>query len=117
MPVDTPTLLPVLPDGITPDISRPAPDRLLAGDPVHTTWAVETRGTLHAGIWQSTPGKWRISYSEWEYVLILAGHSVLTDATGRQAHLRKGDRWILRPGFEGSWEVLETTLKDYVILE
>jgi hypothetical protein len=30
-------------------------------------------------------------------------------------HLRAGDSWIIRPGFEGTWEVVETTLKDYVI--
>ncbi|MBB4525923.1 UNVERIFIED_ORG: putative cupin superfamily protein, partial [Rhizobium sophorae] len=26
-----------------------------------------------------------------------------------------GDRMILRPGFKGTWEVVETTRKDYVI--
>ena len=26
-----------------------------------------------------------------------------------------GDSFILRPGFRGTWQVLETTVKDYVI--
>jgi len=30
--------------------------------------------------------------------------------------LRAGDSFVLRPGFKGSWEVLETTRKQYVIL-
>jgi hypothetical protein len=34
---------------------------------------------------------------------------------GTATHLRTGDSFIIRPGFEGTWEVLETTLKDYVI--
>jgi uncharacterized cupin superfamily protein len=30
-------------------------------------------------------------------------------------HLRAGDRAVIRPGFKGTWEVVETTRKDYVI--
>ena len=29
--------------------------------------------------------------------------------------LRAGSRLVLRPGFKGTWEVVETTRKDYVI--
>lgn len=101
-------------EGITPEIARPA--TVLAGDPVHTTWNQEERGTLYAGLWQSTPGKWAISYSEWEYVFIHQGHSILTDQHGVQTHLKAGDSWLIRPGYKGTWEVVETTLKDYVIL-
>lgn len=102
-------------DGMTPDIDRPDPAKVLAGDPVHTTWNREDTDGLYCGIWQSTPGTWKISYAEWEYVHILAGHSILTDATGHATHLRAGDSFIIRPGFEGTWEVVKTTLKDYVI--
>lgn len=109
-------LQPLTKAAATPEESRPAPEKLLSGDPVHTTWNVEERGALYAGLWQSTPGKWRVSYEEWEYVHILKGHSILTDAEGQETHLRAGDSYLIRPGFSGSWEVLETTLKDYVIL-
>ena len=102
-------------DATNPETSRPDAGRVIAGDPVHTTWNVEDHDGLSCGLWQSTPGKWRISYSEWEYVHIHAGHSILTDDTGRKTHLRAGDSLIIRPGFQGTWEVLETTLKDYVI--
>ncbi|MCE6959519.1 cupin domain-containing protein [Cereibacter sphaeroides] len=102
-------------DGITPEVERPDPDRVIAGDPIHTTWNVEERDGLWCGLWQSTPGKWRVSYAEWEYVRILEGRSVLTAADGSRVVLEAGDSWIIRPGFEGTWEVLETTLKDYVI--
>ncbi|MGB3148737.1 MAG: cupin domain-containing protein [Paracoccaceae bacterium] len=98
------------------EISRPAPEKLLAGDPVHTTWNVEERGGLYSGIWQSTPGKWRISYDEWEYCRILVGRSIITDADGTAHEIAAGDSFILRPGFRGTWEVIETTRKDYVIL-
>jgi hypothetical protein len=100
----------------TPETGSPAPDRLISGDPQFTTWNVEEApGGLYAGIWQSTPGKWRIVYEEWEYFHILDGHSVVTEDGGKPVHLRAGDSYILRPGFKGTWEVLETTRKDYVI--
>ena len=100
--------------GITPEISRPS--TVISGDPVHSTWNQEERGTLYCGLWQSTPGKWAVSYAEWEYVYIHSGHSVLTDEAGAATHLKAGDSFIIRPGFRGTWEVVETTLKDYVIL-
>jgi hypothetical protein len=103
------------PSDVTPEISRPDPARLIAGDPVHTTWEIETRPDLWAGIWQSTPGAWRVAYDEWEYCHILSGHSVLTEEGGAVHHLQAGDGFILRPGLRGVWEVLETTRKEYVI--
>lgn len=102
-------------DGMTPDAARPDPAKVLSGDPVHTTWNLEDRDGLFAGLWQSTPGKWRVSYSEWEYFRILSGFSILTGSDGTITELRAGDSLIIRPGFSGTWEVVETTLKDYVI--
>lgn len=102
-------------DGTEPEISRPEPDKLVKGDPVHTAWNLEERDGLYAGLWQSTPGGWRVAYAEWEYVHIHSGHSILHGDDGTVTHLRAGDSYLIRPGFTGIWEVVETTLKDYVI--
>lgn len=102
-------------DHATPATTRPAPEKVISGDPVFTSWDIEERDGLYAGLWQSTPGAWRIAYEEWEYCHILQGHSVLTDADGTRHDLRAGDSFLIRPGFRGTWEVIETTLKDYVI--
>lgn len=108
--------LPFDPATVTPEEGAPAADRLISGEPRFTTWNIEeAEGGVHAGIWQSTPGKWRIVYDEWEYFHILEGYSVVTEEGGEPIHLKAGDRLILRPGFKGTWEVLETTRKDYVI--
>src|SRR5690349_13181449 len=101
--------------GIKPEKGAPAPERVISGNPEFTTWNIEESDGLYAGLWQATPGKWRIFYDEWEYFHILSGHSVVTEEGGEPIHLKAGDRLILRPGFKGSWEVIETTLKDYVI--
>lgn len=102
-------------EGCAPETSRPDPERLLSGDPVHTTWNVEEREGLFAGLWQSTPGAWRVEYTEWEYCRILSGRSVLSEDGGEPLLLGPGDAVVIWPGFRGVWEVVETTLKDYVI--
>lgn len=101
--------------GIEPEIGQPDPAKIISGTPIHTTWNLEERDGLYCGLWHSTPGKWRISYDEWEYCRILAGVSVITEENGTAHRIAAGDSFILRPGFRGTWEVLETTIKDYVI--
>ena len=46
---------------------------------------------------------------------ILEGLSVITEEGGAARIVRAGDAFVIRPGFKGTWEVLETTLKDYVV--
>ncbi|MCX7890311.1 MAG: cupin domain-containing protein [Rhodobacteraceae bacterium] len=101
---------------VAPEHGSPPPDRVIAGDPRFTTWNLEDRDGLFCGIWEATPGKWRIAYDEWEYCRILAGRSVVTAQDGAAIALGPGDSLVLRPGFRGTWEVIETTRKDYVIL-
>ncbi|MEZ2129248.1 MULTISPECIES: cupin domain-containing protein [unclassified Sinorhizobium] len=102
-------------EAVTPEIGEPDPDRVISGSPKFRTWNLEEADGLYAGVWEATPGKWLISYDEWEYFSILSGHSIVTEDGGEAIHLKAGDRMILRPGFKGSWEVVETTRKDYVI--
>jgi uncharacterized protein len=111
-----PHLIPVTRTGTTPEVTSPDAAKVISGNPIHTTWTMEDRGNIFAGLWHSTPGKWRIAYDEWEYFHILEGVSVITDATGQTTTLRAGDSWVIRPGFSGSWEVLDATLRDYVIV-
>jgi hypothetical protein len=101
---------------VAPEQGAPAPDRLISGDPRYTTWNVEeAEGGLYAGIWEATPGKWRIVYDEWEFCHILSGVSVIAEDGGEARTVRAGDSFVLRPGFKGTWEVVETTRKEYVL--
>lgn len=101
---------------VEPEEGAPAVDRLISGTPAFRTWNFEeAEGGLYAGIWEATPGKWRIVYDEWEYFHILSGISIVTEEGGEPVHLKAGDSMVLRPGFKGTWEVVETTRKDYVI--
>jgi uncharacterized protein len=102
--------------GIEPEKGTPAPDRVISGNPKFLTWNVEEAdGGLYAGVWEAIPGKWRIVYDEWEFCHILTGVSIITEDGGEARTVRAGDSFVLRPGFKGSWEVVETTRKEYVI--
>ncbi|MBS7545814.1 cupin domain-containing protein [Ancylobacter oerskovii] len=100
-----------------PEETAPLPERLVAGTPIHRTWNFETLpdGALFAGVWESTPGAWRVEYEEWEFCSFLEGVSVLHEDGKAPVRLAAGDSFVLRPGFKGVWEVLETTRKLYVI--
>jgi uncharacterized cupin superfamily protein len=105
----------------TPDVSesRPAPERLLAGTPVHVArnFFSDKTGQFFAGIWESSPGKWRVSYTENEFCHITRGKVRIEDALGRSWTFKVGDSFVVPAGFTGVWEVLEPASKLYVIFE
>ena len=100
---------------VEPEAGAPAPERVIAGAPRFRTWTLEEADGLYAGIWEATPGTWRVVYDEWEYCRILSGRSVVTSEDGERWDLGPGDAIVLRPGFRGTWEVVETTRKDFVV--
>jgi len=95
---------------------RPDAARVIHGDPEFQAWPVDKadRG-VSAGIWQATPGKWRFQSTVWEYCRILSGISIITEEGAEPRTVRAGDSFVLRAGFKGTWEVIETTRKDYVV--
>ena len=102
--------------GVEIEEGAPPQERIISGDPKFKTWNVEEQaGGLYAGVWEATPGKWRIQYDEWEYCRILSGVSMITEDGGETRRVTAGDSFIIRPGFKGAWEVIETTRKEYVI--
>lgn len=96
-----------------------AAEKCKAGQPLQRTWhhfTSEDQKFL-AGLWEAEPGCWKISYTENEFCQILAGRSILRDANGNEHLLKAGDNFTIPSGFEGEWEVLETTKKIYVIYQ
>jgi uncharacterized cupin superfamily protein len=103
---------------VTPEQERPAPERVIDGDPVFTTWLLETTPDekTYAGYWGATPGIWRVSYDEWEYCTILEGHAIVTEDGQSPVTLTAGDHIIFRAGYQGRWQVIEAVLKTFVII-
>ncbi len=101
-----------------PEHTAPDPEKVLDGDPRFTVWTVETRpgDTAFAGYWKSTPGEWRVSYDEWEYCSLLEGYAVVTEEDGETWDLTAGAHFVFRPGFKGTWKVIEPVLKTFVVI-
>jgi len=98
------------------EISIIEPADRLSGAPRIRVWSMDaSEQSLSAGIWEATPGKWRFANPHWEYFHVVEGHSVVTEDDGASYTLRAGDGLILRAGFSGTWEVIETTRKEFVI--
>jgi uncharacterized cupin superfamily protein len=94
-----------------------APEKLLSGNPKQTAWVQHASADqrFSAGLWHSQVGKWRIRYTEDEYCRILEGCSILTSEDGRAVTVRPGDEFVIPRGFVGTWEVVQPTLKRFVI--
>jgi uncharacterized cupin superfamily protein len=99
--------------------SAPAADRLISGQPRQTIANFFTDSTqqFFAGRWTSSPGKWRIRYSESEFCCLTEGSIALENSSGQRWQFGPGSAFVVPAGFEGTWEVLETCTKFYAIFE
>lgn len=98
--------------------SVPTADRLIAGAPRFRTWELDRDevGKVTSGIWEATPGSWfSIKDGAWEFATILSGVTELSEDGGPVRTLKAGDSFVLRPGFNGRWNVIETVRKLWVI--
>jgi uncharacterized cupin superfamily protein len=100
------------------DPSEPAADRLISGAPKQTlaNYFSDATQQFFAGRWSSSPGKWRIRYTESEFCCLMKGRVVLESAQGRW-EFGPGAAFVVPAGFEGTWEVLESCTKFYAIFE
>jgi uncharacterized protein len=100
-------------------VAKPPADRLLAGTPEHTArnYFSDSGGRFFAGVWESTPGRWRVRYTENEFCHITRGRVRIADASGQQWTFKAGDSFVIPAGFVGTWETIEPTSKLYVIYE
>lgn len=97
----------------------PDADRVLSGQPAHRVWNAFTdaAGQFFCGRWSSTPGKWRVHYTENELCVITAGRVTIESDTGEQQSFAAGDAFVVPAGFAGTWTVHEDCTKLYAIFE
>lgn len=98
-----------------------APERLLPGSPMPTQFVrnafSDATGRFFGGIWRSSPGRWRVRYTENELCVLTQGKIRITDDSGHAWAYGPGDCFVIPAGFEGTWEVLEPAQKFYAIYE
>jgi uncharacterized protein len=94
----------------------PWPGTPVSGDPHTKTWNLHTSddGKILAGIWESTPGVWKIDYDAWEYCHLLAGRCTIQIEGKPAVELKTGDVFVVESGAKGTWTVHENLRKYYV---
>lgn len=65
--------------------------------------------------WESEPGVLKaVNYPMDEFIYVLEGHLVTTDADGTQREFRAGDIFVLPKGWAGTWN-METHFKKLLV--
>lgn len=103
-------------DGVSPAI--PA-DRIVSGKPEQNLFNQyqDPSKQMLSGTWDCTPGKWQADYSaKSEFCYIISGKVVLTDEDGVESTFVAGESFLIPQGFMGTWEIVETVQKYYVIV-
>ena len=99
------------------------PERLIEGTPTFKTWELDTAlaeaakwGKIRTGIWEATPGTTQsIKGETFEFCHILSGRVRITEKDGEIHEFTTGDNFVMKPGFVGTWQTIETVRKIWVI--
>jgi hypothetical protein len=99
-----------------PDRQPVEPERLVDGAPVAETRLDYAHGEkTFAGEWASDAGAWRVKYDEWEFCHVLQGVCELTPDGAPPQRYAAGDSFVIEPGFEGVWRVIEPMKKRFFV--
>jgi len=115
-----PKLLATMPG--QPDTDQPSLERRISGAPRRETWNVVDQpvaaSRLYCGVWRCEPGHWRIAFPDHEHELftVLQGRCRVHDEQGSFQEAGPGEALFIPGGFRGSFEVLETVIKTYMIV-
>jgi len=98
-----------------PDVDHPRPERLVQGNPRRETWnCVDSAigaGRVYMGV------RIQMGPAEQELFTVLQGRCRVHGADGSVQEAGPGEAIVIPPGFSGSFEVLETVVKTYAIVE
>ncbi|MTH60471.1 DUF861 domain-containing protein [Paracoccus litorisediminis] len=93
-------------------------EAVLSGEAIEKGALHLTEGKVTIGTWECTPYAEILAYPNMtEYTTVLSGRVAITDADGTVQEFGPGDNYVLKSGFEGRFEVLETLRKIYVLIE
>lgn len=69
------------------------------------------------GIWECSPGRWQRTIMEEEFAHFISGRARFIPEVGEPIEIRGGDSIWFPKNSRGTWEILETCRKVYVIID
>ena len=91
--------------------------KIVSGKPKMKTWVQNTSkdGSMIAGYWEATIGTYHATYTDYEFVHVIAGKVTITPDGGKSVNLGAGDAFTIEPGFSGTWKIKEKIRKHFAI--
>ena len=77
----------------------------------HTT----ADGKILSGTWQATPGTYHATYTDYEFVHLIAGRITITPDGGKPVEVGPGDAFVVEADFKGTWKITEPVTKHFVV--
>ncbi|MBL8576404.1 MAG: cupin domain-containing protein [Mesorhizobium sp.] len=91
--------------------------KVVEGKPTMTTTVQHTTadGKVLSGTWQATPGTYHATYTDYEFVHIIAGRIIITPDGGKPVEVGPGDAFVVEADFKGTWKIVEPVTKHFVV--
>ncbi len=77
----------------------------------HTT----ADGKVLSGTWRASPGTYHATYTDYEFVHMIAGRIIITPDGGTPVEVGPGDAFVVEADFKGTWQILEPVTKHFVV--
>lgn len=72
-------------------------------------------GKVLSGTWQATPGTYHATYTDYEFVHMIAGRIIITPDGGDPVEVGPGDAFVVEADFKGTWKIVEPVTKHFVV--
>lgn len=91
--------------------------KVVEGKPTMKTAVQHTTedGKVLSGTWQATPGTYHATYTDYEFVHMIAGRIVITPDGGIPVEVKGGDAFVVEANFKGTWKIIEPVTKHFVV--
>jgi len=90
---------------------------VVEGNPTMKTAVQHTTadGKVLSGTWQATPGTYHATYTDYEFVHMIAGRIIITPDGGKPVEVGPGDAFVVEANFKGTWKIVEPVTKHFVV--
>ncbi len=98
--------------------TRGNPRRVISGGATRHGASMLFQGDIVSSVYESGPAKLEIVDTIYdEFVQVLEGRLILTDAQGTAHEFGPGESCIVPKGFTGAWEMVGETFRELVVIE